>query len=143
MKTLDKTKILPIIGSFLISLTLWFYIVHSGNIEKTFKIPITYQNLSADIAVTEITREYVNVIISGRSDAVRKVNNKDFQAIIDLKNAKSGTTEKYPVQLIKINVPENVNVATEKVIVFVRLEKFVEELIDVEPKTEILEVFRR
>ena len=129
MKSLEKiikrktmSPILIKIGSLLVAVILWFYVIYGKDTEVTFKIPIVYQNLPSHLSVAEISHEFLHVAISGRSDLVKNVVSEDFQAIIDFKDAEVGFVKKFPVQLIKINVPENINVATQKIEVSVQLE---------------------
>jgi len=113
------------IGSLLVAIILWVYVISGKTSEATFKIPITYQNLSSNLIVSEISHNFVNVVISGKANMVKSVESKDFRAIIDFKDAEAGIVKKIPVQLIKINVPENINVSTQKIEATVSLENIV------------------
>jgi YbbR domain-containing protein len=122
------------IGSLVVAVVLWLYVIYSQNLEVTFKIPITYQNLPTTMIVSEISHKSINVVISGKSDAIRNVESKDFQAVIDFKNAKVGSAKRFPIQLVKVNVPENINVAEQKIQASVKLEYLVRKQVGIEPK---------
>ena len=125
---------IPKLVSVLVATILWGYVVSAQDTEKSFEIPIGYQGLAEDVVVSEISHKFISVTVSGRSNAVKSVNAEDFQAFIDLENAEVGRVEEFPVHLVKVNVPENVNVSTQRVSAFVKLEHLISKKVIIAPK---------
>lgn len=108
-KILSTKDIIPKIICVLLSVILWA-IISSTNIgEIKFKIPITFSNLPETLIASRISARFVTVTLSGKKDNLKNVNVKSIKAVVDLGQPDIGVNKSYPVEIVKEEIPENID----------------------------------
>jgi hypothetical protein len=108
-KILSTKDIIPKIVCVLLSVILWA-IISSTNIgEIKFKIPITFSNLPETLIASRISARFVTVTLSGKKDNLKNVNVKSIKAMVDLGQPEIGLNKSYPVEIVKEEIPENID----------------------------------
>jgi hypothetical protein len=117
----------------LLSVILWAFII-SGKTEKLrYKVPIVTRNLPANLAVPGLSGRYTLVLLEGRKDELKSVNIKNIRAIVDMEKAAVGEEKAYPIQVEKLQVPEDVTISLVDPEVILPVEKREEKWVTVLP----------
>jgi len=94
--------------SFLMAVTLWYFVVWGRSIEKTLEIPVFYKLPNSNYIV-EVTPSTVVIKIQTIRNLLRNVNEKDLKLEIDFKNLTPGVHQiRVPIE--KINLPSGIKV---------------------------------
>ena len=104
----SRDNVAKIVCIFL-AVVLWFYIRNTNIGEVNFKIPVTFVNLSETLVKSRISDKYVSATLKGTKDNLKNVNIKSIKAIVDLGQPEIGINKSYPIDLIKDEVPENID----------------------------------
>lgn len=93
MKLTDNSRALKLLA-LAIAIVLWLYVgIEQDPIsQRTYNVPITVENLSADKVAT-VSKERVNVKVMGRETRLDGITSEDFKAYVDLSHAKTGEGE--------------------------------------------------
>ncbi|MBN2402859.1 MAG: hypothetical protein JXN64_10725 [Spirochaetes bacterium] len=94
----------------LLAVLLWAYIGSTNIGEVKFKIPITFTNLPETLVMLKISNKYVSATLTGRKDNLKNVNVKSIKAVVDLDQPEIGINKSYPIELVKDEVPENIEI---------------------------------
>ncbi|MBN2079789.1 MAG: hypothetical protein JW838_12540 [Spirochaetes bacterium] len=121
------------IGSLLLAVILWAFIAADKTETLRFRIPITVNNLAAELTVSSMSDAYASIVVEGSRDQLKSVNVRNIKALIDLEGATPGEPGTYPVVLEKGQVPDEVSVTLVNETVTVTIEARVEKWIDVIP----------
>jgi len=97
-------KIIYILASFLVSLSLWMYIQINTNpvVEKQITIPLQFQaeeSLEAQGLETDYTIKNVSVLIVGRKKVIEEFSDKDIGAFIDYSQIKDAGVYTLPIEI--------------------------------------------
>lgn len=93
MKLTENNRALKLLA-LAIAIVLWLYVgIEQDPIsQRTYNVPITVENLSADKVAT-VSKERVNVKVMGRETRLDGITSEDFKAYVDLSHAKTGEGE--------------------------------------------------
>lgn len=93
MKLTENNRALKLVA-LAIAIMLWLYVgIEQDPIsQRTYNVPITVENLSADKVAT-VSKERVNVKVMGRETRLDGITSEDFKAYVDLSDAKTGDSE--------------------------------------------------
>ena len=93
MKLTENNRALKLVA-LAIAIVLWLYVgIEQDPIsQRTYNVPITVENLSADKVAT-VSKERVNVKVMGRETRLDGITSEDFKAYVDLCDAKTGDSE--------------------------------------------------
>lgn len=93
MKITENNRALKLLA-LAIAIVLWLYVsIEQDPIsQRTYNVPITVENLSADKVAT-VSKEYVSVKVMGRETRLDGITAEDFKAYVDLSKAKKGESE--------------------------------------------------
>lgn len=93
MKLTENDRALKLVA-LAIAIVLWLYVgIEQDPIsQRTYNVPITVENLSADKVAT-VSKERVNVKVMGRETRLDGITSEDFKAYVDLSDAKTGDSE--------------------------------------------------
>lgn len=120
MKLTENNRALKLLA-LAIAIVLWLYvgIEQDPLSQRTYSVPISVENLSADKVAT-VSKERVNVKVMGRETRLDGITSEDFKAYVDLSDAKTGEGEAdvhvslpSEVYFAKLD-PERVNVHVEQ-----------------------------
>lgn len=107
----------------LLAVILWAFIM-TGKTEKLrYKVPIVTRNLPANLAVTGLSGRYAMVLLEGRKDELKSVNIKNIKATVNMEKAEIGDSKAYPIQVEKLQVPEDVSISVVEPEVILTVEK--------------------
>jgi hypothetical protein len=93
---------------FLLSIILWLYITSTNIGEVKFKIPITFINLPETLVKLKISNKYVTATLSGKKDNLKNINIKSIKAVVNLEQPEIGLNKNYPIDLVRDEIPENI-----------------------------------
>ncbi len=93
-----------------LAIILWAIIRSTSSSEIKFKIPITFVNLPEILIKSEISDKYVTITLSGRKDNIKNVNAKSIKAIVNLDNPGIDISRKYPIEISREEIPENIDI---------------------------------
>ena len=102
-----KKNLLPKIVSILLAVILWGYLTSTKSGELKLKIPVTYKNLDESLIVSRVSPKSVFVRVKGRKEDLKIVNIKNVKIIVDLARPQVDEYRDYPLQIVKIDVPED------------------------------------
>lgn len=93
MKLTENNRALKLVA-LAIAIVLWLYVgIEQDPIsQRTYNVPITVENLSADKVAT-VSKERVNVKVMGRETRLDGITSENFKAYVDLSDAKTGDSE--------------------------------------------------
>ena len=110
----NRNDILPKIASLLLAIIVWAYISSTKIGEIKVRIPINFENLSKALLITEVETGYISLALSGKKEDLKNINKKDFKIIVNLENPIIGKYKKYQVEVIKADIPENIDMSLLK-----------------------------
>lgn len=104
MKLTENNRALKVLA-LVIAIVLWLYVsVEQDPLsQRSYNVPVTVENLSADKIAT-LTKETVRIEVMGRDSRLDAVTAEDFKAYVDLKNVKTGEGEAD----VKLSLPSEV-----------------------------------
>ncbi len=95
----------------LLAVILWAFII-SGKTERLrYKVPLVTKNLPANLAVSGLSGRHTLVILEGKKDELKSFNIKNIKAIVNMEKAEIGDKKSYPIQVEKLDVPEDVSIS--------------------------------
>lgn len=97
-------KIIYIVASFIISLSLWMYIQINNNpvVEKEITVPLQFQSgevLESKGLETDYTVENINVLIVGRKSVIEDLSDTDIGAYIDYSQIEDAGYYTLPIEI--------------------------------------------
>ncbi len=123
MKEQIKKWVMANIGykilALLIAFFLWFYVIGEKVAERTYRLPIIFQNITRDLIVEPRTPK-VHITLKGTRNLVMNYNPEDFYVFKDLKNYTPGkysiplslediSLDDEAVEIVRIE-PESINI---------------------------------
>ncbi|MDR3237217.1 MAG: hypothetical protein LBT84_01805 [Spirochaetia bacterium] len=111
-----KKDLLPKIICLLLACVLWAYLslVGKGGDEIQFRVALSFENLPAGMAVSNISNRFVTVLVQGKTEAIKSVHVNNIKAIVDLKKPQVGVSAQYPIQIIRSGIPDGVSVESRQ-----------------------------
>lgn len=93
MKFIENNRALKLLA-LAIAVVLWLYvgIEEDPLSQRTYNVPVSVENLSADKVAT-LSKERVNIKVMGRQTRLDAITAEDFKAYVDLSDAKTGEGE--------------------------------------------------
>ncbi len=127
-------NVAPKAFSLVLAVILWAYISESKTGELKFKIPVSYENLPANMMVSYISQRNIIATLQGKNEHLKNVQIKNIRAVVDLKKPEIGKTKKYLIELVKKEVPENIRIEFNRKMVDITVEMLVYQKVRVMPK---------
>ena len=109
MKKLTSRDNIAKIICVLLAVVLWFYIRNTNIGEMNFKIPITFVNLSETLVKSKVSDKYVTATLNGTKDNLKNINVKSIKAVVNLEQPEAGVHKSYPIDLVRDEIPENID----------------------------------
>ncbi len=101
-----KQKLLCLLAA----MVLWAYVGSTRTSDIKLRVPVEFRNLPAGMVVENSRDQYVTIRLSGRQEEVKLINPKNIKTYVDLENAVISDEVRYPVELIKTEIPEGVRI---------------------------------
>ncbi len=92
-----------------LAIILWLYISKTNKGELEYKIPITFINLPETLVKSKISNKYVTATLTGKKDNLKNINIKSIKAVVNLEKPEIGINKSYSIDLIKDEIPENID----------------------------------
>jgi len=120
--------------SFLLALTLWFYLTIEKGAELNFPVKVQVVNLPESMVIAEGAVNNATIWVGGLRRSLLNLTPENMVIRVDLRDASEGTVV-YPLKADSISLPQNVNV---KMIVpqflNLKVEKLIKKKLKVRPK---------
>jgi len=131
---INTHDLIPKLISLLLAVILWAHIVNTQVGEVTFKIPVDYKNIPESLVVFEKEPPLITVTFKGKKDLLRNINTKNIKVFVNLQNPKVNKTAQYPVLLSRGELPDNIEISTNKKFVTLTIENKISKKIPVKVK---------
>lgn len=95
--------------SFILGLTLWFYVQGLDVVETSLKVPIFFSNISKNLYLDEISNSEVSVWIKGPKNTLSQILKSDKKLEINLNGHKEGKSE-IKIMPSMLDFPRNVEI---------------------------------
>jgi len=119
---INTHDLIPKLISLLLAVILWAHIVNTQVGEVTFKLPVEYKNIPESLIVIEKEPPLVTITFKGKKDLLRNINTKNIKVFVNLQNPKVNKTTQYPVLLSRGELPDNIEISTNKKFVTLTIE---------------------
>ncbi len=97
------------IVAFLLSVTLWYFVVWGKPVERTFEVPIQVKGALNQQYIWEINPSAVTLKLTANRNDLRKLNKQSIQIDLNLSNYPPGIHQvRIPIE--KLNLPEKVKI---------------------------------
>ncbi len=114
-----KQKLLCLLAA----VVLWAYVGSTRVSEIKLRVPIEFRNLSAAVVVENARDQFVTVRMSGRQEEIKLINAKTIKAYVDLENAVVSEEIRYPVELVRTEIPESVRIDLSRETVLLSIQR--------------------
>lgn len=132
-KTKKKKNIIPKIVCVMLAFVLWAYLSEKNVGERQFRIPLIFENLPSNMAMSNIPIKQVSILVQGNKELLQEVQTKNISAVVNMKSPKVGTAASYPIQIIKKDMPESLSVTLKQESVDILVERKISKLVRVVP----------
>ena len=132
-KFLSTKDIVPKVVCLLLSIFLWIYVNSTKVGEVKFTIPVEIKNLPDNLAVVEGMNKNTTVTLTGRKDLLKSVNIKNINAVVNLESPEVGFTRRYPIGVVKTEIPESVEVSLSSSELALTVDKKIQKRVRIEP----------
>ncbi len=92
----------------LLAVILWAFIISGKTENLRYRVPVVTRNLPANLAVVGLSGRFAVVMLEGKKDELKSVNIKSIRATVNMAKAVVGEEKAYPIQVEKLEVPEDV-----------------------------------
>ena len=133
-KQLHERDFMAKTTSLVLAFFLWAYISSTKTGDLKFKIPVELQNLPSQMTIANISSRYVVVTIEGRKEIIKNINTRNIKASVDLGNPRVNVPARYPVEIVRQQVPESVRLDPLQKYLTITIEKKIERRVRVIPK---------
>lgn len=106
-----RRKVVPKALSILLAIGLWLYVGQKKIGAVKLRIPVEYRNLPKTLVIASNQNSFVAVELHGRKEDLNSVTIKNLRAYVNLESPNVGAKESYPIELVKQQLPDNVEVA--------------------------------
>lgn len=120
---LSRRELLPKVVSLLLAVFLWAYIGSTKLGEIKFKVPVEIKNLSRSLVISNMQRNFITVTLDGNKEDIKNVNVKNLKVFVNLDNPVIGENVKYPIEVVKQQIPENIDYSLSSNRISITVEK--------------------
>ncbi|MCX7678400.1 MAG: hypothetical protein N2316_04200 [Spirochaetes bacterium] len=129
---ISRRDLVPKFVSLLLAVLLWAYIGSTKLAVFEYRIPIEIKNLPPSLVVSKMNLTSITVRLNGKKEDFANFNIKNIRAVANLENAKVGTDQRFPIAIIKNELPESIRVTNSKNYVIVDIERRLTKKVPVE-----------
>ncbi len=94
-----------------IAVFLWWVAHGSTSVERGYDLPLVFRDVPEELVVTDQTGDAVNVRVLGTRAALRNLNLEGFEYVVDVSDAKAGTSD-YEVDTSHIELPRGARIVS-------------------------------
>jgi YbbR domain-containing protein len=106
-----------------LAVVLWAYISSTKMGDLKYRIRVEFKNTPHTLVVTSPQNPYITVMVSGTKDLLKDVRPEKIKAFVNLDRAAAGEDQKFPVELTRTELPDNLSVGTATHRIGVTIEK--------------------
>jgi YbbR domain-containing protein len=106
-----------------LAVVLWAYISSTKMGELKYRIRVDYKNVPHALVVTSPQNPYITVMVGGTKDLLKDVRPEKIKAFVNLDKAIAGEDQKFPVEINRTELPDNLNVSAASHRIGVTIEK--------------------
>jgi YbbR domain-containing protein len=130
LKVFTKNPILKII-SLILAVILWLFVKSEKGGEVGLVVPLELYRLPANLIVTQVTAEVLNVRINGPLSQLERLSTKEVRARVDLSRAKPGLNS-FDILAKNFNIPQGLKITqTSPSAIKVELDRVVDKVVRV------------
>lgn len=123
------------LASFVLAITLWFFVILSGRSGIVIDIPILYDKLPEGLEVADFPKT-VSIHIEGQERLLKNFKQNEISAIVDLQDAKAGRNF-YSLTHKNIKLPKTIELASiDPQTISVTVEKQFKKIVSIQPSIE-------
>ncbi|HPI89269.1 MAG TPA: CdaR family protein [Spirochaetota bacterium] len=117
-----------------LAMFLWAYISSTKTSELKFKVPLEIINLPAYLTIAEMPEKTIELTIEGKKELVKAVSTRSVRAVVDLKKPRVNISARYPVEIIRTQIPESITLTSGVKKISLTVERKIEKRVRVIPK---------
>ncbi len=133
-QVISKRALIPKVFSLLLAVALWAYIGSTKMGNFTFKVQVEFKRLPSSLVISKVNLTYITIELKGRKEELKNLTFKNVKAFINLENARVGDNQKYPIELTKNEIPDNISVGLSSRNIVVNIERKISKRIKVVPR---------
>lgn len=130
---LSRRDLVPKLVSLLLAVILWAYIGSTKLAEVDYRIPVELKNAPAGLVVSKQNLTSITLHMNGRKEDVANFNIKNVKAVVNLEGAREGMNIRFPITLVKQEIPESIRLNLSRKYVTLDLGKRLVRRVPVEP----------
>lgn len=130
---LSSRDLVPKLVSLLLAAMLWAYIGTTKLAEVDYRIPVEIRNAPAGLVITRQNLNSITLHLNGKKEDVANFNIKNVKAVVNLDNAREGENLRFPITLVKQEIPESIRLNISSKYVTFDMGKRITRKVAVEP----------
>ncbi len=121
--------------SFVLAITLWFFVILSGRSGIILDVPVMYDNIPPDLEVVDFPKT-VSIHVEGQEQILKNLKQNEISAMVDLHDAKTGRNF-YTLSPENVNLPRTVEVTNiDPQTIGLTIERQFKKTVSVQPSIE-------
>ncbi len=120
---LSRRDLVPKLFSLLLAVMLWAYIGSTRLSELDYRIPIEFKNQPAALVVAKQSLSSITIHLNGKKEDIANFNIKNVKAQVNLEGAREGENLRFPITLVRHEIPESIRVNISRKFMTLSLEK--------------------
>jgi len=121
--------------SFVLAITLWFFVILSGRSGIILDVPVMYDNIPPDLEVVDFPKT-VSIHVEGQEQILKNLKQNEISAVVDLHDAKTGRNF-YTLSPENVNLPRTVEVTNiDPQTIGLTIERQFKKTVSVQPSIE-------
>ncbi len=121
--------------SFVLAITLWFFVILSGRSGIILDVPVMYDNIPTDLEVVDFPKT-VSIHVEGQEQILKNLKQNEISAVVDLHDAKTGRNF-YTLSPENVNLPRTVEVTNiDPQTIGLTIERQFKKTVSVQPSIE-------
>lgn len=129
---ISSRDLIPKLVSIFLAVLLWAYIGSTRLAEYEYRIPVELKNLPATMIVSKMNFSFVTVQFNGKKEDFANFNIKNVKAVVNLENAKEGNDQRFPVTIIRSELPESIRITSSRKYLVLDIERRIYKKVSVE-----------
>lgn len=129
---ISSRDLIPKLVSLFLAVLLWAYIGSTRLAEYEYRIPVELKNLPPTLVVTKMNLPNITVRFNGKKEEFANFNIKNVKAMVNLENAKEGREQRFPVAIVRSEIPESIRISSSRKYLVLDIERRIFKKVPVE-----------
>jgi YbbR domain-containing protein len=130
---LSRRDLVPKLVSLFLAAMLWAYIGSTKLAGVDYRVPIEIKNAPPGLVITRQNLNNITINLSGKKEDIANFNIKNVKAVVNLESAREGENQRFPIVLMKQEIPESIRVNISRKYVTLDMAKKLARRVAVEP----------